>query len=96
MLCLDTTAKRRDTLALPDSKMGSFSQQQKRPDSRSSSLWIKGSNTSRNLLTRKLAVIILAAKSNRLKDLLPLASICLARFKSLEPGKVIRVQAPSQ
>lgn len=49
-----------------------------------------------NLITRKLAIIILRAKSNRLKDLLPLASICLASIKSLEPGKVISVEAPSQ
>jgi len=54
----------------------------------------QGIEYQQNLITRKLAVIILGAKSNRLKDLLPLASICLARFKSLQPGKVIRVEAP--
>ena len=54
----------------------------------------QGIEYQQNLLTRKLAVIILGAKSNRLKDLLSLAPICLARFKSLEPGKVIRVEAP--
>jgi hypothetical protein len=56
----------------------------------------QGIEYQQNLLTRKLAVIILRANSNRLKDLLPLASICLARIKSLEPGKVIRVDAPNQ
>src|SRR5205085_12609709 len=45
--CLDTAAKPRDMPASPDSRMGSFSQQRKRPDSRSSSLQIKGSNIDR-------------------------------------------------
>ena len=56
----------------------------------------QGIEYQQNLSNRKLAIIILCAKSNRLKDLLPLASICLARIKSLEPGKVIRVEAPKQ
>jgi predicted nuclease of predicted toxin-antitoxin system len=56
----------------------------------------QGIEYQQNLITRKLAVIILRAKSNRLKDLLPLAPICLARIESLEPGKVIRVEAHDQ
>jgi hypothetical protein len=55
----------------------------------------QGIEYEQNLIPRKLAIIILRAKSNRLKDLLPLASICLARIKSLEPGKVIHVDAPN-
>lgn len=53
----------------------------------------QGIEYQQNLISRKLAILILRAKSNRLMDLLPLAPICLARIKSLEPGKVIRVEA---
>ena len=56
----------------------------------------QGIEYQQNLTTRKLAIIILRAKSNRLKDLLPLASLCLDLFKSLEPGIVIRVDASSE
>ena len=56
----------------------------------------QGIEYQQNLITRKLAIIILRAKSNRLKDLLPLAPVCLARIKSLEPGKVIRIDAPTK
>jgi hypothetical protein len=56
----------------------------------------QGIEYQQNLIPRKLAIIILRAASNRLKDLLPLAPTCLARIKSLEPGKVIRVDAPNQ
>jgi hypothetical protein len=56
----------------------------------------QGIEYQQTLTTRKLAIIILRARSNRLKDLLPLASICLARIESLEPGEVIRVDAPNQ
>jgi uncharacterized protein DUF5615 len=55
----------------------------------------QGIEYQQNLITRTLAIIILRPKSNRLKDLLPLASICLARIKSLKPGNVIRVDALS-
>jgi len=56
----------------------------------------QGIEYQQNLITRKLAIIILRAKSNRLKDLLPLAPICLARIKSLEAGTVIRVEGPNE
>ncbi|HKW61879.1 MAG TPA: DUF5615 family PIN-like protein [Candidatus Acidoferrum sp.] len=56
----------------------------------------QGIEYQQNLITRKLAIIILRANSNRLKDLLPLAPICLARLKSLEPGKVIRIAEATQ
>ena len=56
----------------------------------------QGIEYQQNLITRKLGIIILRPKSNRLKDLLPLASICLARIKSFEPGKVIRIDTPNQ
>lgn len=56
----------------------------------------QGIEYQQNLISRKLAIIILRAKSNRLKDLLPLAAICLARIKCLGPGKVVRVDASNQ
>jgi hypothetical protein len=44
-----------------------------------------------NLTTRKLAIIILHAKSNPLKDLLPLVPACLARIKSIQPGQIVTI-----
>ena len=54
----------------------------------------QGIEYQQNLTGRQLAIIILQAKSNRLKDLLPLATACLAEIKSIEPGRVIRVDTP--
>jgi hypothetical protein len=45
-----------------------------------------------NLTARKLAVIILHAKSNRLKDLLPLVPACLAHFASIQPGQTVTIE----
>ena len=56
----------------------------------------QGIEYQQNLTARRLAIIILRAKSNRLKDLLPLAPICLAKIESLEPGKVLRLDAPTR
>jgi len=33
-----------------------------------------------------------ATKSNRLKDLLPLAPACLARIESIQPGQIVRIE----
>jgi predicted nuclease of predicted toxin-antitoxin system len=44
-----------------------------------------------NLSGRKIAIVILRAKSNRLKDLLPLVSTCLAAIESVLPGQVIYI-----
>jgi len=51
----------------------------------------QGIEYQQNLIARKLAIVILRAKSNRLKDLLPLLPACLARFGSIEPGQVVHV-----
>ena len=56
----------------------------------------QGIEYQQNLTTRKLAIIVFRGKSNRLKDLLPLVPLCLARMKSLEPGKVVSIEAPSR
>jgi hypothetical protein len=45
-----------------------------------------------NLTARKLAIIILHAKSNRLKDLLPLVPHCLAHLSSIQPGQTVTIE----
>jgi hypothetical protein len=57
-------------------------------------LTIQGIEYQQNLVTRKLAIIIFRAKSNRLKDLLPLVPVCLARIESIGPGQIISIDAP--
>jgi len=44
-----------------------------------------------NLTARKIAIIIIHAKSNRLKDLLPLVPACLAHIQSIQPGQIVRI-----
>jgi len=44
-----------------------------------------------NLAARKIAIIILHAKSNRLKDLLPLVAACLARIESIQPEQIVKI-----
>ncbi len=44
-----------------------------------------------NLRARSIAVIIFRTKSNRLKDLLPHVSICLAQITSIQPGQIVRI-----
>lgn len=56
----------------------------------------QGIEYQQNLTTRKLAIFVSRGKSSRLKDLLPLVPLFLARMKSLEPGKVISIEAPSR
>jgi hypothetical protein len=43
----------------------------------------QGIEYQQNLVARKIAIIIFRAKSNRLKDLLPLVPACLARFTGI-------------
>ena len=47
----------------------------------------KGIRYQQNLAGRRLAIIIIRAKSNRLVDLLPHADLCIARL-DLPPGQV--------
>jgi hypothetical protein len=51
----------------------------------------KGVEYEQNLAGRKIAIIILRAKSNRLTDLLPHVPDCLSIMRSIQPGQVIRV-----
>jgi hypothetical protein len=53
----------------------------------------QGIEYQQNLTARKLAIIIIRAKSNRLKDLVPLVPPCLARIDSIQPGQVVRIEA---
>ena len=52
----------------------------------------QGIKYQQNLITRKLAIFILRAKSNRLKDLLPLAPLLLDRLIDSQPGHVILIE----
>jgi hypothetical protein len=47
----------------------------------------QGIEYQQNLAARTIAVIILRAKSNRLKDLLPLMPDCLRHIESIQPGQ---------
>lgn len=44
-----------------------------------------------NLAGRRIAILIVRAKSNRLKDLLPHLEACRSIMSSIRPGEVIRV-----
>ncbi len=51
----------------------------------------QGFGYQQNLAARKIAIIILHAKSNRLKDLLPLVAACLARIESIQPEQIVKI-----
>jgi predicted nuclease of predicted toxin-antitoxin system len=44
-----------------------------------------------NLTGRRVSVLILCAKSNRMKDLLPLMSACAEALAHLQPGQLVEV-----
>jgi hypothetical protein len=44
---------------------------------------------------RSIAVLILMAHSNKLKDLMPLLPDCIEALRHIERGQVIRVRLPS-
>ena len=44
-----------------------------------------------NLAARKLGIVVLAAPSNALEDLLPLVPNALLAINRIQPGQVIRV-----
>jgi predicted nuclease of predicted toxin-antitoxin system len=44
-----------------------------------------------NLTGRTIAIIILRARSNRLRDLLPHVPACLVQLESIQPGQIVRV-----
>ncbi len=44
-----------------------------------------------NLDTKRIAVLIVRARSNRIQDLLPVIPECLAALESIQPRQVVRV-----
>jgi hypothetical protein len=51
----------------------------------------QGIEYQQNLTHRRIAIIILRAKSNRLKDLLTLVPLCLAHIETVQPGNIVRI-----
>jgi predicted nuclease of predicted toxin-antitoxin system len=51
----------------------------------------KGLEYEQNLADRRIAVMILRAKSNRLADLVPLVEACLTLMRSLKQGQIVRI-----
>jgi hypothetical protein len=51
----------------------------------------QGIEYQQNLAGRNIAIIILRPKSNRLSDLLPHVSSCLAHLESITRGQVVRI-----
>ena len=51
----------------------------------------QGIEYQQNLKERKIAIVILRAKSSRLSDLLPLVPACLARIESIQPGQIASI-----
>jgi hypothetical protein len=51
----------------------------------------QGIEYQQNLAGRSIAIIIFRTKSNRLKDLLPHVSACLAHIESIQPGQIVRI-----
>jgi len=52
----------------------------------------QGIEYQQNLTGRNIAIIIFRTKSNRLKDLLPHVSACLAHISSIRPGQIVRIE----
>jgi len=52
----------------------------------------QGFEYQQNLTARKLAIIIFKAKTNRLKELLPLVPSCLSHMESIQPGQVVTIE----
>ncbi|HBY61559.1 MAG TPA: hypothetical protein DEH78_17190 [Solibacterales bacterium] len=48
-----------------------------------------------NLNTKRLAVLVVRACSNRIQDLLPVIPECLAALASIQPQQVVRVGSPT-
>jgi predicted nuclease of predicted toxin-antitoxin system len=51
----------------------------------------KGLQYQQNLAGRRISILILRARSNRLHDLLQLMESCRSFMSSIQPGEVIRV-----
>ena len=51
----------------------------------------KGVAYEQNLAERRIAILIVHAKSNRLGDLLPHAGACVAHISSIRHGQIVRI-----
>jgi predicted nuclease of predicted toxin-antitoxin system len=51
----------------------------------------KGVEYEQNLGGRRIAIIVLRSRSNRLIDLLPLVPACLVELSSIAPGQLLRI-----
>jgi len=51
----------------------------------------RGFEYEQSLAGRKIAILIVSAESNRLRDLLPLVPDILVALESLQPGQVLRI-----
>jgi hypothetical protein len=51
----------------------------------------RGLEYEQNLAGRRIAIITVRAKSNRLADLVPLAGECLVLMRSIKPGHIVRI-----
>lgn len=51
----------------------------------------QGIEYQQNITGRKIAIVILRAKSSRLHDLLQLVPACLARLESIQPGQIASI-----
>ena len=47
-----------------------------------------------NMAGRKISIVILRAKTNRMTDLLPLMPACAEALLSIQPGRVVEVGPP--
>src|SRR5690242_8424310 len=54
----------------------------------------QGIEYQQSLAGRKIAILILRAKSNRLRDLLQLVPACLTQIHAVRPGHIVRVEVP--
>jgi predicted nuclease of predicted toxin-antitoxin system len=51
----------------------------------------RGLEHTQSLTGRRIAIVILCARSNKLKDLLPLVDDCLERMHTIAAGQIARV-----
>jgi hypothetical protein len=51
----------------------------------------KGLQYQQNLAGRRISILVIRSRSNRLHDLLPFAEEFLAAIRSIRPGEVVRV-----
>jgi hypothetical protein len=53
----------------------------------------QGIEYQQNLISRKIAILVVRAKSSRLKDLLPLIPPCLTALESIQAGQLAGIES---